>query len=220
MPTSSIEFFVRDGLKCAVHVRPGQGMPILCLPGLTRNHRDFDHLLAQFPDRPIYRMDLRGRSHSDWDPQPNRYQPQTYLADVLAWLETHPEGVFDVVGTSLGGILTMALANISPQRIHRAVINDIGPVIESLGMDNIRDSADRQMQFPDWAAATAAVRLAQSPMHPRESDWDRVARALCRERDGRVVFDFDPALFGPVKGQAPVEPFWPLWEALADTLPW
>ena len=87
----------------ATYHRPGVGTPILCIPGLTRNHRDFLPLLDMFPGRPFYLMDLRGRGQSDWDPQPERYQPQTYAADLSHWLAELPLSEFDWVGTSLGG---------------------------------------------------------------------------------------------------------------------
>lgn len=214
MPTETIDYFDRDGLQLAVHVRSGHGVPILCIPGLTRNHRDFDDLLAQFPDRPIYRMDLRGRGASDWDPEPQRYTPEIYVADLLEWLAQQDQ-VFDFVGTSLGGILTMAVASVRPECIRRAVINDIGPVIDRQGMRKIRNSGDRTMCFADWATATEAVKVAQLPMHPRVLDWLAVAKRLCRQTDQGVCFDFDPAIFEQVSDKA-IEPFWPLWHALAD----
>ena len=198
-------------LRMAIYDRPGRGVPILCLPGLTRNHRDFDGILALFPARPVIRVDLCGRGDSDWDPDPSRYTPQTYLADLIRWLESRPEPRFDVIGTSLGGILAMGLAAAVPARLRRLVINDIGPVIEPAGMDAIRSRVGMGGPFTDWNDACAAVRAGKLADHPREDDWMRFTRAVCTERAGQVVFDYDPAIGQQAKG-ADVPPFWEAWE--------
>ena len=216
MPTVERTFFAlgRAGARMAIHARAGRGVPILCIPGLTRNHRDFDGILDLFPSRPVIRVDLCGRGDSDWDSDPARYTPAVYLADLTAWLATRAEPQFDVIGTSLGGILTMGLASELPQRLRRLVINDIGPVIEAAGIDAIRARVGEGGPFLNWAEAIDAVHAAQFPAHPRETDWPRFARALCRARDSQVVFDYDPAISQQTRA-GEIEPFWPLYQSMA-----
>lgn len=203
-----------DGLDMATYYRQGQGTPLLCIPGLTRNHRDFLPLLALFPERPFYLVDLRGRGQSDWDDQPARYQPPTYAADLVHWLDGLPVEQFDWVGTSLGGILTMALGATHGHRMRRVVINDIGPVIERAGIDAIRARVGRGGPFASYQEAKRAVYEAQSPDHPLEQDWDERTRALCIQEGDQWRFDYDPRIAQQAQG-GDIEPFWDLFESLA-----
>ena len=217
MPTLKLnKITLPDGLDMATYHRPGQGAPIVCIPGLTRNHRDFLPLLELFPDRPFYLVDLRGRGQSDWDTDPVRYQPPTYAADLAIWLESLPDQAMDWIGTSLGGILTMALAGEHASRMRRVVLNDIGPVIERAGMDAIRSRVGRVGVLGDFDQARSAVIAGQSSDHPRESDWDERTRALCVQFEDGWRFDYDPAISQQAQG-GEIEPFWPLYQALAQT---
>lgn len=216
LPRLDPEFFeLAGGLKMATYHRPGQGLPILCIPGLTRNHRDFLPLLQQFPDRPFYLMDLRGRGASDWDPDPSHYQPPMYAQDLAAWIDHLDVPAFDWVGTSLGGILTMALSATHVTRMHRVVINDIGPVIERAGIDAIRQRVGRQGPWPDYSSAREAIIAGQSPEHPREADWDERTQALCRQTDRGWRVDYDPAISQQAQG-GDIPTFWELYDGLAE----
>ena len=110
-------FTVADGLRLHFRDYPGSGdrPPILCLPGLTRNARDF----ADFAERysPAFRvlaLDFRGRALSDYDPVPARYNVMTYAADVVQLLDHLELARAIFVGTSLGGLVTMAIAATAP----------------------------------------------------------------------------------------------------------
>ena len=76
-----------DGLRlyCRIYPAPRSGgLPVLCLPGLTRNSRDFAALAAHLtPQREVFTADLRGRGRSAWDPDPSHYQLPTYVEDVV-----------------------------------------------------------------------------------------------------------------------------------------
>ncbi len=123
-----------DGLK--IHVRlygtAREGvLPALCLPGLTRNAADFHHLaLALSQDRQVICVTFRGRGLSDYDPDPSHYAVPVEAGDtlaVLSQLDVH-RAIF--IGTSRGGIVTMALSSVAPDMIAGVVLNDIGPVLE------------------------------------------------------------------------------------------
>src|SRR4030095_5113672 len=102
-------------------------------------------------------VELRGRGMSDFDPDPSRYAPPYYVADLLKLLDQ--EGIADAVfmGTSLGGICTMLLASTDADRIAGAMLNDIGPVIHQEGIDRIGSYVGKEADFPSWEAATRAL---------------------------------------------------------------
>src|SRR4051794_6311323 len=129
---------VTDGLRLHYRDYPGGAgkPPLLCLPGLTRNSRDFAEFAERYSPRfRVLALDFRGRGLSDYDPVPARYIPPTYAYDVIQLLEqlAIPEAIF--VGTSLGGLVTMAVAMLAPQRIAAAILNDIGPELNHVGLD-------------------------------------------------------------------------------------
>src|SRR6187551_1829458 len=134
------EWTSADGLTLRYRDYPGRAdrPPLLCIPGLTRNARDFEPLAAQLAG--TWRMicvELRGRGESDYAKDSGTYMPLNYLADLEALLAQAGIERFVAVGTSLGGVLTMLLAASGAERIAGAVINDIGPVIEPQGIARI-----------------------------------------------------------------------------------
>ena len=216
-------FEVSDGLK--LHYRDYRGSddrpPLLCLHGLTRNARDFAHFAElHSPEFRVIVLEFRGRGLSDPDPQPMRYNPLTYAGDVLQLLDhlQLPQAVF--VGTSLGGIVTMAIAGIAPQRIAAAILNDVGPELGQVGIDRIMTYLGKDRRFQNWDDAAAALSISQGPSFPDNThqDWLRMARRNCRERDGEIVFDYDMAIAEPFRtgGSVPKVDMWPLFLALAQ----
>ena len=180
-------WYSADGLR--LHYRdydgPRDRPPILCIPGLTRNARDFEPVADRYAgDWRVIAVDLRGRGESEHDPEPSRYAPRYYVADLLKLLDQ--QGIADAVffGTSLGGICTMLLASTDADRIAGAMLNDIGPEIDQAGIDRIGSYVGKETRFASWEAATAALRRAQSrqcfPTGPT-SDWATFARRMCRE---------------------------------------
>ena len=214
---------VADGLK--LHYRDYDGAadkaPLLCLHGLTRNERDFAEFAARYaPGRRVIALDFRGRGGSDYDPQPMRYLPLTYAGDVIELLDQLgiPQAVF--VGTSLGGLVTMLLAVMAPQRILASILNDVGPQLNEGGLDRIRTYVGKQMRFATWddAAALLADYNKHIPASFSNEDWVAAARRLCSEKDGEVVFDYDPAIAVPFEavGPTPQVDMWPLFTALGQ----
>jgi pimeloyl-ACP methyl ester carboxylesterase len=218
-------FAVRDGLRLHYRDYPGSAdrPPLLCLHGLTRNVRDF----ADFAERhsPRYRviaLDFRGRGMSDNDPLPARYNALTYAGDVIELLDQLgiPEAVF--VGTSLGGLVTLAIAAIAPQRIAAAILNDVGPELGEAGLDHIRRYVGRGERFATWNDAAETIARNQQAAFPTygAADWLAAARRHCRESEGGIVFDYDPAIADAFKvaDATPRVDIWPLFMALARKL--
>lgn len=213
-----------DGLK--LHYRdyagPHDRPPILCLPGLTRNARDFEPIADRLAGKwRIIAVEFRGRGQSQYDPNPENYIPQTYAADVLKLLDQL--GIADAVffGTSLGGIVTMLMSTTDSERIAGAMINDIGPVVDDAGVERLRTYVGKGGTFANWAEAaeSAATRNRIAFPHYTAEQWDTFARRLASERpDGTVRSDYDMAIaqpFATTKGTPDFEP-WYLIDGLKD----
>jgi pimeloyl-ACP methyl ester carboxylesterase len=220
---SGAYFTVADGLRLHYRDYPGSAdkPPLLCLPGLTRNARDF----AAFADHysPRYRvlaLDFRGRGESDNDPQPERYHPLTYAGDALQLFDELGIGQAIFVGTSLGGLVTMTVALTAPDRIAATILNDVGPELSEAGLDRIQNYVGRDPRFRSWQDAAAAIAASQQMAFPGygDEDWLKMARRNCRERDGEIVFDYDMAIADAFKtdGPAPKVDLWPLFRALSQ----
>jgi pimeloyl-ACP methyl ester carboxylesterase len=215
-------YCVTDGLRLHYRDYPGDSRrpPLLCLPGLTRNARDF----AAFAERHssgfrALALDFRGRALSDPDRQPHRYNPLTYVGDVLQVLDQLDIAKAILVGTSLGGIVTMMLAATAPERIAGAILNDVGPELSEAGLDRIRSYVGKEPRFADWdeAARAIAANNRNVPASFTHDDWVEAAHRLCCQDGDAVVVDYDPAIAVPFAAARTAPPFdmWPLFRALA-----
>ncbi|HWU02235.1 MAG TPA: alpha/beta hydrolase [Novosphingobium sp.] len=213
-----------DGLRLHYRDYPGpQGSalpPVLCLPGLTRNARDFAGLADRLATRwRVICPDMRGRGDSAYSKNSATYTPIQYVADVNALLEQIGVDRFVAVGTSLGGLMTMVLAMIDAKRIAGAVLNDIGPVIEAEGLGRIREYVGQGRSFPTWMHAARALSEDQATSYPDYdmADWLAMAkRVMTLGGNGRIVYDYDMKIAEPFEqpgGEAGVD-LWPGLEAL------
>ena len=153
-------FYVRDGLKLHYRDYPGSDdrSPLLCLPGLTRNVRDFADFAERYSPRlRVLALEFRGRGDSAYDPLPARYTPLTYAGDVLELLDQLGIARAIFVGTSLGGLVTMTVAAIAPQRIAAAILNDVGPELSPEGVDRIKSYVGKDTRFATWDEAAQAI---------------------------------------------------------------
>ncbi len=212
-----------DGLK--LHFRDYAGakdrLPILCLPGLTRNVRDFDHVARRLaPTRRIITVDLRGRGESGYTSDPSTYTPLTYLADLEVLFAALKLKKFIAFGTSLGGIMTMLLAGSKPGRLAGALLNDIGPDIEADGLVRISSSVGRSQNWPTWIHAARGIAEIQGYSFPSYSleDWLSFAKRTCRlTAQGRIMLDYDMKISEPMKQPQEAVDLWPLYGALGDS---
>ena len=219
----------RDGLKLHFrdyhHGGPGSNErpPLLCLPGLTRNARDFEALAERLAGEwRVICPDMRGRGDSDYARDPMTYVPAHYVADVEMLLAAEGIDRFVAIGTSLGGLMTMMLAAVNPERIMAAVINDVGPEIEAAGLARIREYVGQGRSYETWVHAARALQEANRAIYPawQLPDWLRMAkRCMVIGTGGRIVFDYDMKIAEPFQteqGPAP-EPavMWGMYEAVA-----
>jgi pimeloyl-ACP methyl ester carboxylesterase len=209
-----------DGLR--LHYRDyagGEGRPpILCIPGLTRNVRDFEGVADRLKgDWRLICVELRGRGQSEHARDPMTYVPPVYWRDVEALIAALQLPRFVLFGTSLGGLITMLLALADNRRVAGALLNDIGPVLETEGLDHIRSYVGRSQSWPTWLHAARFLAEAQRDRYP---DWDIdqwlvYAKRLCRlTAEGRIAFDYDMRIAEPFKAP-PADSDFDLWSAFA-----
>ncbi len=220
-----------DGLSLyARDYAPAEGparLPIIAIHGLTRNSADFGviaGLIAQ-SGRRVLAVDVRGRGLSDRASDPMTYTPDVYARDMIALMEQAGIERAVFVGTSMGGLITMALTAIKPQTVAAAVINDIGPEVAPEGLARIAEYAGRKIEIRNWADAAAYARDINAVAFPLygDADWDAFARRIFREdADGRPALDYDPDISVPIKaaGAAALVPdLWPAFTALVGGRP-
>ncbi|MPT48090.1 MAG: alpha/beta hydrolase [Sphingobium sp.] len=217
----------KDGLRLHYRDYPARPEhadrpPLLCLPGLTRNARDFEALAARYAGE--WRLicpEMRGRAESAYAKDPMTYVPLSYIQDVERLLDDLGLGRFVLVGTSLGGIMTMIMAPIHKGRLAGAVLNDIGPDIEARGLERIRGYVGVASNHPTWVHAARALAESQADAYPDYDleDWLGMARRLYRlNSGGRVVLDYDMRIAEPLRmpgGEAGVD-MWPVMSAFRD----
>ncbi len=213
-----------DGLRLHARHYPAQrgaaGPPLLCIPGLTRNARDFEALapaLAAYGD--VYALDLRGRGESAYAADPMSYVPLTYVQDVVRLLDGLDIGRCAIIGTSLGGIVGMILAAAEPGRVAGLVLNDVGPAIEQAGLARIRSYVGAAQAQPTWLHAARMVAATNAGIYPDFGidDWLRMVKRSHRlSAEGRIVPDYDRRIAEPFRmpgGEAGVD-LWPAYKAL------
>lgn len=208
-----------DGLRLYCRVYPAKvpgGLPVLCLPGLTRNNRDFALLAAHLQPRyEVLAADLRGRGRSDWDPDPAHYQIPTYVGDVWALLQSRALDRVVVIGTSLGALIGQVMAALQPAKIAALVLNDAGPEVDPAGLRRIAGYAGKLPPVSSWDEAAAQAKSVYGLALPdlTEADWLDYARQGYREGpEGRPVPDMDPAISKAFSAPsaAPAD-LWPLF---------
>jgi pimeloyl-ACP methyl ester carboxylesterase len=216
-------FTVRDGLRLHYRDYPGTSSrpPLLCLHGLTRNSRDWAEFAERYSPRfRVLALEFRGRAGSDYDPQPARYNPLTYAGDVIELLDQLGLANVVFVGTSLGGLVTMTIAAMAPQRICATILNDIGPDVDPGGIDRILSYVGKDPRFASWEAAADAIAAnygASFDRYTRE-DWVRMAKRNCRAENGEIRFDYDMAIAEPFTRAGPASnvDLWPFFAVIAQ----
>jgi pimeloyl-ACP methyl ester carboxylesterase len=213
-----------DGLRLHYRDYAGDGAeraPIICIPGLTRNARDFEGVAERLAgDWRLICVELRGRGESAYAKDAMSYVPRTYLQDMEALIGTLGLERFVLFGTSLGGLITMLLAASGKERIAGALLNDIGPVMETRGLDHIRGYVGRSRDWPTWLHAARFLAEAQGDRYPgwKLDQWLVYAKRLAKlTPGGRIVFDYDMRIAEPFKlpaGEAGFD-LWPAFRALA-----
>ncbi len=218
----NLYWWSNDGLRLHARDYPGGEPgrpPILCLPGLTRNARDFDALAARLAGRwRVIAVDFRGRGESAFAKDPMSYVPLTYVQDVEALLTEQGIDRYVAFGTSLGGIVTMLMGGPARGRMVAALLNDVGPEIDAQGLSRIRGYVGKASVFPTWMHAARCVAENNADVYPDWSieDWLAMAKRLYRLNSaGRIVLDYDMKIAEPFR--VPGNEAGPdMWQALGS----
>jgi pimeloyl-ACP methyl ester carboxylesterase len=213
--TEITHFTADDGARIAYRDE-GQGLPLLCLPGLTRTMADFDYLAPHLPPLRLNRMYYRGWGGSDWT-GPATYTVAQEARDVLSLLDHLGLARVAMLGTSRGGLIGMLLGATARDRLIGLCLNDIGPEIDRVGLSRIGDYVGRNpagRNHQDYAE-----RLSRSPGFDGVpmSRWLEEAEHLSIETADGLRLTYDPALreaFLAAFDGPPVD-LWPLFDALA-----
>lgn len=193
---------------------------LVCVHGLTRNARDFDVLAQALSGH--YRVicpDVVGRGRSTWLSDPSNYAIPQYVADMVTLIARLNVDSVHWLGTSMGGLIGMALAAQSGTPIHRLVLNDVGPLIT---VDSLRRIAAYVGQAPAWANMEAAIAYVKQISAPfgslSEAQWyDLTESSIMQCSDGRWRFRYDPRIAEPFKAAFVDQDInlWPIYQAVS-----
>jgi pimeloyl-ACP methyl ester carboxylesterase len=216
------EWQTDDGLM--LHYRDYSGgepgrPPLLCLHGLTRNARDFEVLADRFAGEwRVIVPEMRGRGRSEYTRATGSYTLPRYVRDLRYLLQELEPGPVVVVGTSMGGLMAMLMAQLKTWPLAGVVLNDIGPELEPAGLARIRGYVGQGGSFETWMHAARHLREQFGNAHPdfAIADWLAFAkRVMVVAGNGRIVFDYDMKIAEPFNSQEPIElDLWAAFRAL------
>lgn len=211
-------FIAQDGLS--LHFEDtGSGQPLLCLPGLTRNTRDFDFVAPHMTQYRMIAMDYRGRGQSDHAPDFSTYNVPQEAQDAIALLDHLGLDKVTVLGTSRGGLIAMALAAGHADRLAGVILNDVGPEIAPGGIARIMEHVGREPAARTLDEASKTLAAALGPQFPGVADavWTQMAAAQYEQSDTGLTLRYDPHLRDALLAQiqaGPTADLWPLFDAL------
>jgi pimeloyl-ACP methyl ester carboxylesterase len=192
---------------------------MVCVHGLSRCGRDFDSLArAMAGDYRVICPDVPGRGLSGWLKNPMEYQVQTYVADMVTLLARADADSVHWVGTSMGGMIGMALASLAETPLQKLVLNDVGPVVTAVSLARIGQYLGMAPQFPDFAAAVQYIRAVSASFGAHsDAEWSTLTEHVTRvQADGNYRMHYDPAIavpFNTVKPDKDIE-LWPYYDAI------
>ena len=192
---------------------------VLCVHGLTRNACDFEVLAkALCGDYRVVAPDLPGRGESDWLPDPRQYAVPMYLADMVTLIARLDVEAVHWVGTSLGGLVGMALAALAKAPVRSMVLNDVGPVLGAPAITRIASFAGKAPDFDSVDAAVQYMRTVASTFGPHsDTEWRSLTEPMLRPKAGggwRLHYDPAIAASSPAQGTASDIALWPMYDAI------
>jgi pimeloyl-ACP methyl ester carboxylesterase len=201
-------------------------LPVVCLHGLTRNSKDFEELapLIAAGGRRVIVPDVRGRGLSDRDPNPANYVPNIYARDIIRLLDELGIARAVFIGTSMGGIITLAVSGMRRRMVSAVVLNDVGPEVGTVGIERIKSYVGKKVDIGSWDDAANYLKSINGLAFPdnTDEDWARFARRTFAEKDGVPVLDYDPQIMQPLsqnRYKAMTFVAWFLFRRLARTVP-
>jgi pimeloyl-ACP methyl ester carboxylesterase len=215
----------QDGLRLYVRdYRPTKvsGRTVFCLSGLTRNSADFDELAPILRDKGhrVVTLDYRGRGQSDYDANWSNYVPETYVSDIFQ--VSAALGLHDciMIGTSLGGLLSMAMCVVSPGLVHSVLLNDVGPDLDEKGIEKIVAYTSDGTSVASLDEAVEKLKsYYKGELGFVDKDWRHVAKKTYKMESGRYVPNWDVKIAQAIsvspKAQE-TKDLWPYFMALGE----
>ena len=227
-PYRELFYTSKDGLRLFAKdygPRRTTPTPVICLPGLTRNSRDFDDLALRLSvKRRVLCPDFRGRGRSQYCEHWTDYTPHHEMLDIFDLMGATGLHRAAFIGASRGGIVTMLIAAQRPDVIRAAVLVDIGPEIALEGLKRIAGHVGVMEPPGSWAEAASRLRMMNERNFPTltSDDWYRQARRTFCDENGRPKIDYDAQIGAGLReelektnGAAPPA-MWPLFKALGQ----
>lgn len=195
---------------------PSNPRVLICVHGLTRTGRDFDVLAQRLAHS--YRVvcpDIVGRGRSDWLTDPVGYAIPQYVADCVQLINRLNVPTVNWLGTSMGGLIGMTLAAASPTPIHRLLLNDVGPALDSAALARIGEYVGRSETFTSFEQGVAYMRRVSASFGALSPEqWESLARHVIVQRDGGWTLHYDPLIGAAFRSLSPAA-----WQA-AENLLW
>ena len=197
---------------------------LVCVHGLTRCGRDFDFLAQRLAaDYRVVCPDVVGRGLSDWLRDPLHYAIPQYANDMVALLARLNVDAVDWLGTSMGGMIGMALAAQPGTPVRKLILNDVGPVIAAGALQRIGDYLATPPDFASIEEAEAYIRLVAAPFgNLGDAQWRHLTENVIKSTPaGRLMLRYDPGIAAPFKaamaaqGEGKDVELWPLYDAVA-----
>ncbi len=193
---------------------------VICVHGLTRCARDFDNLARVLSAR--YRVvcpDIAGRGDSDWLADPMLYVIPQYVSDMVTLVARLDVEQVHWVGTSMGGLIGMALAAQKNSPVAKLVLNDAGPVVARAALERIGQYLGQAPNFPSVEAAEQLIRAISAPFGPHtDAEWRFLTEVVLRKNaDGSWRLHYDPKIAEPYRKNLPEKDLelWELWDAVS-----
>ena len=189
----------------------------VCVHGLTRNKHDFDHLARSLSDiSRVICIDIAGRGESDWLPNPDKYNYQTYVSDIKAIFAKLKLSNAYWVGTSMGGIIGMLLSADSPYLIKKLILNDVGPFIPKSSLLRIKEYVGDSVQFKSIAESTTYFKRILSGFGDlSDQQWDQLARNSIKPlEDEKFTLHYDPSIANAFQGELEDVDLWNIWDVI------
>jgi len=212
-------FTTHDGLTLDYKIE-GEGKPLLCLPGLTRDLNDFDELAsAMRGEAQVIRLTMRGRGRSSWADDYTSYNIVQEARDAIEFMDFLGLEKATIVGTSRGGFNAMILAATAPERLAGVLLNDIGPELATAGIENIMDYIGKVPAAQTLPALVAGMKADMATDFPDLPDakWEELAQRWFKVTDTEVGLNYDPligkAMHEQAQGEAP--DIWGLFDLMA-----
>ncbi len=200
---------------------PDNPRVLVCVHGLTRISNDFDPLArALASDYRVVCPDVAGRGRSSRLRDPMLYQLPTYVGDMVTLLARVDAGTLHWFGTSMGGLIGMALASLPDSPIERMIINDAGPVIGATALKRIGSYVGERPWFATMEEAETYIRRITATFGEHtDAEWRFLTEVVMVPENGGWVRHYDTAIAVPFQAALKAAPdadtlLWSLWDAI------